>query len=149
MPKYHSSALFRAMLFPFALTVGVLASTANCYAYDPPTKTVAPVRSATQIKLMNGTGDAAVGKAKSELCQGCHGFDGNSFEPMFPSLAGQYSKYIIKQIEDFRSRARAHEIMSAIAMTVNDVDLADIAAYFASQTKIKNKKIIDFFSVDS
>lgn len=137
MPKYHSSALFRAMLFPFALTVGVLASTANCYAYDPPTKTVAPVRSATQIKLMNGTGDAAVGKAKSELCQGCHGENGNSVDSAIPKLNGQFAKYISKQLHDYQSRARIHKIMNAMAATINDDDMADIAAYFAGQSKMQ------------
>lgn len=114
-------------------------------AATPKTDTTQPEPAATlgfeenqeAVRLRSGKGNPISGKAKSELCQGCHGFDGNSFEPMFPSLAGQYSKYIIKQIEDFRSRVRAHEIMSAIAMTVNDVDLADIAAYFASQTKMQ------------
>ena len=39
-------------------------------------------------------GDAAAGKEKSAMCQGCHGEDGMSAAPSFPRLAGQYAGYI-------------------------------------------------------
>jgi cytochrome c553 len=89
------------------------------------------------IKLRSGPGDPVAGKEKSQLCQGCHGEVGISIEGMAPKLAGQYGKYIAKQVRNFQSGTRIHEIMSAIAQTVSDDDLADIAAYFASQTKMK------------
>jgi cytochrome c553 len=89
------------------------------------------------IKLRIGTGNPVTGKSKSELCQGCHGEEGNSPDPMIPNLAGQYSGYIIKQIQNFQSGLRTHQIMSAIAASVNNNDLPDIAAYFASRTKMK------------
>ncbi len=89
------------------------------------------------IKLRSGSGNPVAGKDKSQLCQGCHGEAGVSIEGMAPKLAGQYAKYIEKQVHDFQSGVRIHEIMSAVAQTVNDDDLVDIAAYFASQTKMK------------
>lgn len=90
------------------------------------------------IKLRSGSGNPVAGKDKSLLCQGCHGEVGVSIEGMAPKLAGQYAKYIEKQIHDFQSGVRIHEIMSAVAQTVSsDDDLADIAAYFASQVKMK------------
>jgi len=90
------------------------------------------------IKLRSGPGDSVAGKDKSLLCQGCHGEVGVSIEGMAPKLAGQYAKYIEKQIHDFQSGVRIHEIMSAVAQTVSsDDDLADIAAYFASREKMK------------
>lgn len=92
---------------------------------------------AAAIKLRSGTGNPVAGKAKSELCQGCHGEGGNSQEGMFPKLAGQYNKYIVKQIHNFQAGVRVHQIMSAIAATINEVDLTDIATYFASQTKMQ------------
>jgi cytochrome c553 len=82
-------------------------------------------------------GDPIAGKTRSELCQGCHGEDGNSLAPLIPKLAGQFSKYITKQIHDYQSGKRKHPIMSAIAATVSDSELADIAAYFASQPRMK------------
>ena len=89
------------------------------------------------IKLRSGSGDPVAGKDKSLLCQGCHGEVGISFEGLAPNLAGQYASYIAKQLRNFQSGTRTHQIMSAIAATISDADLADIAAYFASQTKMK------------
>ncbi len=89
------------------------------------------------IKLRSGSGDPVAGKEKSQLCQGCHGEVGISLEGMAPKLAGQYGKYIAKQVRNFQSGTRTHQIMSAVAATVSDDDLADIAAYFASQEKMK------------
>jgi len=89
------------------------------------------------IKQRSAPGDAEAGRDKSQLCQGCHGEDGNSFEPLIPKLAGQYGKYISKQLRNYQSGTRTHQIMSAMAATITDDDLADIAAYFASRNKMK------------
>jgi cytochrome c553 len=89
------------------------------------------------IKLRSTPGDPVAGKDKSVLCQGCHGEDGNSAEPMIPKLAGQYSKYISKNLRNFQSGLRVHQIMSAMAATIGDADLDDISAYFASRSKMK------------
>ena len=91
------------------------------------------------VKLRSGSGDAVAGKDKSELCQGCHGEDGNSVETNIPKLAGQYAKYTAKQLRNYQAGKRSHAIMSAMAATIDDTDLADIAAYFASQNKMKSK----------
>ena len=81
-------------------------------------------------------GDVAAGKKKSETCAACHGVDGNSVSPVWPKLAGQHPGYIFKQLKDFRSGARKNIQMSPLAMTLNEEDMQDIAAYYASQ-KIK------------
>ncbi|MGA7749313.1 MAG: c-type cytochrome [Gallionella sp.] len=93
--------------------------------------------SAEAIKLRSGPGNPVAGKDKSLLCQGCHGEVGMSVEGLAPNLAGQYGKYIVKQVHNFQSGTRTHQIMSAVAATVSDDDLADIAAYFASRKKMK------------
>jgi cytochrome c553 len=56
---------------------------------------------------------------------------------MIPKLAGQYAKYIAKELRNFQSGVRRHQIMSAMAATIDDADLADIAAYFSSRPKMK------------
>ena len=93
--------------------------------------------SADVIKQRIGNGNPVAGKSKSTLCQGCHGEDGLSLENLIPHLAGQYATYIAKQLRNFQSGARKHQIMSVMAKTINDFDLADIAAYFASQEKMQ------------
>ena len=83
------------------------------------------------------TGDPVAGKPKSLLCQGCHGEEGDSLSTLVPKLAGQNAGYITKQVHNFQAGIRKHQIMNDLAMTVNDDDLADIAAYFASRPKMK------------
>ncbi|NJD06822.1 MAG: cytochrome c4 [Methylococcaceae bacterium] len=94
-----------------------------------------PPESPEAIKQRIGSGDPLAGKAKSEaeLCQGCHGENGGSIAVGVPNLAGQYAAYIAKQLQDFRSGARRHRIMTAMSEGVSETDSNDIAAYFASQ----------------
>ena len=89
------------------------------------------------IKLRSGSGDPVAGREKSLLCQGCHGEEGISIEGLIPKLAGQYAKYIAKELRNYQAGTRSHQIMNAMAATISDDDLADIAAYFASRPKMK------------
>ncbi len=77
--------------------------------------------------------DAAAGKAKSAMCAGCHGVDGNSPAPTFPKLAGQGEKYLIKQMEDIKSGARLVPEMTGMLNAFSEQDMENVAAYFASQ----------------
>jgi cytochrome c553 len=79
-------------------------------------------------------GDAAAGQAKSALCATCHGADGNSELAMNPKLAGQSEKYLYKQLQNYKSGARVNATMAAMVTSLSDQDMADLAAYFSSQT---------------
>lgn len=92
--------------------------------------------SAEVIKQRIGKGDPVAGMTGSQLCQGCHGEVGLSVEDLIPNLAGQYADYIAKQLRNFQSGARTHQIMNAMAKTISDKELIDIAAYYASQNKM-------------
>ncbi len=78
-------------------------------------------------------GDAKAGEAKSAACLACHGPMGNSVVPMWPKLAGQHPEYLRKQLMDFKANNRANEQMTPMALPLSDQDIADLAAYFASQ----------------
>lgn len=79
-------------------------------------------------------GTAEAGQAKSATCVACHGVDGNSVNPEWPSIAGQHHDYIVKQLKAFKSGARQNPLMSPMASPLSDADIEDLAAYFASQT---------------
>jgi cytochrome c553 len=79
------------------------------------------------------TGDPAAGEQKAATCSACHGADGNSAVPTFPKLAGQGAKYLLKQMQDIRDGARSVPTMAGQVDNMTDQDLADIAAYYASQ----------------
>ena len=87
-------------------------------------------------------GDAEEGKNKSAVCHACHGANGIAVQPIYPNLAGQHQDYLIKTLEGFRDGSRANAIMSGFASTLSDKDIADISAWYASQsglTEIKDK----------
>ncbi len=79
--------------------------------------------------------DAVAGKDKSFTCTGCHGVPGwrNAYPPYRePKLWGQHADYIVAALKEYRSGAREHGTMHAVAATLSDKDMADLAAYFAS-----------------
>jgi len=91
--------------------------------------------SSMMIASVSVAGDAAAGKAKSAVCGGCHGFDGNSPIATFPKMAGQNEAYITKQIKDYKAgTSRSNEIMKGIVAALSDQDAADIGAYFQAQS---------------
>lgn len=89
------------------------------------------------LSLISGAasaaGDAANGEALSAPCAACHGADGNSPSPMFPKIAGLGEKYLLKQMQDVQSGARAIPEMAGQLDNKSEQDLADLAAYFASK----------------
>ncbi|MGD8559067.1 MAG: c-type cytochrome [Gammaproteobacteria bacterium] len=89
---------------------------------------------ATSLTTFASTaGDAAAGKEKSQVCQGCHGVDGNSYSPEWPNLAEQHVSYIGKQLHDYQKGERVNETMSSMVVGLSEQDIRDIAAYFSSQ----------------
>ena len=77
--------------------------------------------------------DAEAGKAKSEPCAACHGVDGNSTNPIWPSLAGQHATYIVKQLKDFKEGRREDASMAGMVANLSEDDMKDLAAYFSGQ----------------
>jgi cytochrome c553 len=82
--------------------------------------------------LLLAQGDAAAGQAKSALCSTCHGADGNSELSINPKLAGQSANYIVKQLMDYKSGARANATMAAMVGNLSPQDMQDIAAWYSS-----------------
>jgi cytochrome c553 len=77
-------------------------------------------------------GDVKAGRQKALQCQTCHGLDGQAKLPDAPNLAGQSDVYLVKTLNDYRSGARRHDMMSLVARNLKDEDIADLAAYYAA-----------------
>ena len=90
--------------------------------------------------LAAGTAHAAnldAGKQKAqEVCQACHGMDGNSPLPDNPKLAGQNPDYLAKALRDYKSGARKNPVMGAMASGLTTQDIDNVAAYFGSQPPV-------------
>jgi cytochrome c553 len=80
-------------------------------------------------------GDPARGREKVQMCQGCHGIEGwrTAFPEVYkvPRLAGQHPAYLVKALQAYKSGERSHPTMKAIAASLSDEDMADLAAYYA------------------
>ena len=76
--------------------------------------------------------DVAAGQQKAELCIGCHGEGGISQTENIPSLAGQPDQFIQWQLVFFRSGTRKSEEMQPIVEQLNNDDIRNLGAYFAS-----------------
>ncbi len=79
-------------------------------------------------------GDPQAGSSKAATCAACHGMDGNSSMPNWPKLAGQHSDYVSRQTRLVRDGGREIIEMIPFVQGLTDQDIADIAAYYATQT---------------
>ena len=77
--------------------------------------------------------DIDAGKESAAVCAGCHGANGNSAVGNFPKLAGQGTKYLVKQMNDIKSGARPVVEMTGILDGLSAQDFNNIAAYYQSQ----------------
>jgi cytochrome c553 len=84
--------------------------------------------------------DLAAGKEKAEMCAGCHGENGISQTENVPSLAGQPDQFTQWQLVFFRSGARKNELMQPIVEQINNDDIRNLGAYFASLDPPKASK---------
>ena len=75
-------------------------------------------------------GNAEAGASKATVCAACHGANGNSVNPEWPSLAGLGADYIAEQLKNFKEGKRANPVMMPNAMTLNADDMANLGAYF-------------------
>jgi cytochrome c553 len=81
--------------------------------------------------------DLQAGAAKAkEICQACHGLDGNSAVPDYPKLGGQRPDYLAKALRDYKSGARKNAIMAGFASTLSAADIEDLAAYYGAQPAV-------------
>ena len=83
--------------------------------------------------------DAKAGEKKMQMCAGCHNLPGYqaSFPEIYkvPKIAGQNAKYIVSALNAYKKGERKHPSMRAIATTLSDQDMADIAAYYEQLEK--------------
>ena len=84
--------------------------------------------------------DIAAGKAKAELCVGCHGENGISQMENVPSLAAQPDLFIQWQLVFFRAGTRKNEQMQPIVEQLNNEDIRNLGAYFAQLPPPKASK---------
>lgn len=83
-------------------------------------------------------GDKAAGEKKAAMCIGCHGIPEyrSSFPEVYkvPMIAGQNAKYIVSALTSYKKGDRRHPTMRAVATTLTDQDMADLAAFYETES---------------
>ena len=77
-------------------------------------------------------GDPAEGRKLAGQCRTCHGIDGYAKIPIAPHIGGEPAAYITSQLTSFRDGTRTHEMMSVVAKSLTNHQIADLAAWYAS-----------------
>ena len=76
--------------------------------------------------------DPVAGQKLAGMCATCHGLQGLSTLPNAPHLAGQPAIYVVEQLKNYRNGSRKNEVMAVIAKPLTDVQIDDLAAWYAS-----------------
>ena len=86
---------------------------------------------------LHAEGDAAAGKNKTAMCAGCHGIAGfhTAYPETYhvPKLGGQNAGYIVSALKAYKAGDRQHPSMKAIAASLSEQDMADLAAYYSAK----------------
>lgn len=88
-------------------------------------------------------GNAAAGKEKSKTCVACHGETGVSPTAQFPIIAGQHKDYLYQALSDYKAGNRKNPVMAGIVAALNDQDMHDLAAFYASQDGLHSIELPD------
>ena len=106
-------------------TVSVLAAMASC--------AIAGQSVAADAAVVGNVQNA---RDKVSMCIGCHGIEGYkaTFPELYhvPMIAGQNAKYIETALNEYKKGARSHPTMDAVAGSLSDQDIADLAAYYSN-----------------
>jgi len=93
--------------------------------------TVVVVASLGATGSAQAAGNVAAGKTKAAACAGCHGANGQGVPPN-PALAGKPEDQFVEALKDYKSGKRNNAVMKAFAAQLNDQDMANLAAHYAS-----------------
>ncbi len=86
---------------------------------------------APQFAALDKADKSAGAEIAQATCIACHAADGSSPDPAIPHMAGQFAFAVFKELQDFKSGARASDIMAPLAKSLDDKQMADVAAYYA------------------
>jgi cytochrome c553 len=91
------------------------------------------------LSLNASAQNAQAGEKKAAMCIGCHGIPGYqaSFPEIYkvPMIAGQNAKYIQAALGEYKKGDRKHPTMRAIAASLSEQDVADLAAFYSTEAK--------------
>jgi cytochrome c553 len=86
-------------------------------------------------------GDSGTSLEAAQTCVACHGQNGISLSPGWPTLAGQHEDYLVHALNQYRDGSRKDVVMASLAADLSDETVAQLAAYFASLEGLETSKV--------
>ena len=118
------AALASCLLLPSAIALA-----------QTPAPAAAPAAPGVAAAPAPASGDPLKGRERTQMCEGCHGIEGwrTAFPEVYrvPKLGGQHEAYLVSALKAYKSGDRSHPSMRAIAGSLSDADIANLAAYYA------------------
>ena len=144
LPSAHSDFTAKGLWDAICRAAGVPGSWGNgdVVAGKPGTSVVL----LPEMRIGSSESAGRGGSLALEKCTMCHGARGVS-SANTPNLAGQYPEVIIKQLLDYKRGDRASAAMQAIAAPLDERQVRDLAAYYASLPRPRNTPVTDMAKV--
>lgn len=76
-------------------------------------------------------GSEAASLEETTTCIACHGQNGISLSPSWPTLAGQHEDYLVHALNQYRDGTRKDPVMAPLVASLSDNDVALLAKYYA------------------
>ena len=77
----------------------------------------------------------------AQTCVACHGQNGISLSPSWPTLAGQHEDYLVHALTQYRDGVRKDVVMQPVAATLTDEAIQLLAEYFASLDGLETTQV--------
>ena len=87
-------------------------------------------------------GTQTQGIEAAATCVACHGQNGISLSPTWPTLAGQHEDYLVHALTQYRDGTRGDEVMTQMAVALSDAEVKLLARYY-SELKGLETTVVD------
>ena len=114
-------ALSGLVLAVFAVSAQILAPAEQALPDTPKDSSTQPDKATTSV-IQSGM---PVSDIVTTSCATCHGADGQSISPMYPSIAGQHADYLEKQLVDFKQANGSKRPNPVMQVTIAPLELKD------------------------
>ena len=86
-------------------------------------------------------GDSTAGIDATSTCVACHGQNGISLSPTWPTLAGQHEDYLVHAMNQYRDGTRTDPVMSPMAAALTEDDVLLLARFYSRLSGLETTEI--------
>jgi cytochrome c553 len=88
-------------------------------------------------------GSETAGIEAAATCVACHGQNGISVSPNWPTLAGQYEDYLRHALNQYRDGTRKNPVMAQMAAPLTDEDVKALARYYSNLEGLETTTVVE------